>query len=587
MDFASTSASAKVVPIADSQNSSSPCSHPKVENTYPGLSCDVPAHLYSFSWAVNPKWSRPYVPQPELLSYIISVAETFALRPLFTFNVKVTRCEWDDERSVWKVYYKDMNSLKLPAGTTVPIWRALTDPMRDVPGATTEADEEKAIVKLVSELPDTVAEFDFLINTTRFTGSPGLPRIPGALEGAFKGDQFHSMRWPVDGLERVKGKKVAMIGCAAAAAQLVPQVQPLAGHLDLYHRTPNHFMHRPNDLYPADLKEKLATDPLFFKLWREDLGRRFNKNWEETGFLEGEEHKWSTEDAKQNLYENIKDPKLREALWPDFPIWCRRVCFHNDFYPAIAQPNCTVVLDRIVKINETGIVTAAQNSREEKIDESAPQSQHDYDVIIYATGWAVDGNKEPLVTFTGRKGVNLQLKGANIQVLGLNEDGTPKLDLSKLGPFNYFSGMVDEFPNYFAPGSTPFPLGSVIAAMEIDLDYMIKILKYMLRRNLKTIYPKHAAIERFLDVVDERAKKTPYYRGTHHTYHKVFRPDGTYVTRIHFPGSALEFLQLHQFPVWEDFEIEKRTADQAPWVVPSEPIDTPWDNVHKAIHIVR
>ncbi|KAJ3337599.1 hypothetical protein HDU93_000795 [Gonapodya sp. JEL0774] len=518
--------------------------------------------------------SEEPAPQPELLEYIISVAEKFKVRSNFTFNIKVTRCVWSDTNKEWSVYYKDMNKVVVPEGTTVPLWRALTDPLREVPGATSEADEEKKLVALVNALPEEHFECDFLFNTTRFTGSPGLPRIPGALEGAFKGDQFHSMRWPKDGLERVRGKKVAMIGCAAAAAQLVPQVQPLAGHLDLYHRTPNHFMHRPNDPYPEELKKKLADDPMFMRMWREDLGRRFDKNWSETGFLNGEEHKWSTEDAKSNLYDNIKDPKLREALWPDFPIWCRRVCFHNDFYPAIAQPNCTVILDRIVKINETGIVTAAQNAREEKIDESAPQTQHDYDVIIYATGWAVDGNKEPVVQFTGRKGASLQLKSVNIQVVGVEADGTPKLDLSKVGPFNYYAGMVDEFPNLFQPGSPPFPLGSVIAAMETSLDYILKLLKYIFRHNIKTIYPKHEAIEvrRRLPVIKSCVD---------------LLPDGTYVTRLHFPGSALEYLQLHQYPVWEDFETEVKGDGEQAWAIPSEPVDTPWDNVHKAIHIVK
>ncbi|KAI9031493.1 hypothetical protein DFJ74DRAFT_702499 [Hyaloraphidium curvatum] len=557
-----------------------------LENTYPGLSCDVPAHLYSFSWAMNPNWSRPYVPQPELLDYIKSVADAFHVRKSFTFNIKVTRAAWDDEKSSWTVWYKDMNKVVLPPGTTVPIWRALTDPMRDVPGATAEADEEKEIVRLVNALPEESFECDFLVNTTRFTGSPGLPRIPGALEGAFKGDQWHSMRWPENGLERVKGKRVAMIGCAAAAAQLVPQVVPLAKSFDLYHRTPNHFMHRPNDLYPEDLKKKFAENPLYFRMWRQDLDRKFCKNWWETGFLDGEEHKWSTEDAKANLYENIKDEKLREALWPDFPAWCRRVCFHNDFYPALAQPHVTVILDRIVKMDATGIVTAAQNAREEKIDESAPQTHHDYDVIIYATGWAVDGNKEPLVTITGRGGADIVLKSNNIKFLGMNPDGTPNLDMSEFGPFSYFAGMVEDMPNYFSPGSPPIGLCSVISVIEDASDYMIKIIKHCLHHNIKAISPKHEAIAQFYEVVDERCKKAPYYRGTHHTYHKQFRPDGSYVTRIHFPGSPWEFAELQKYPVFANFEEVPKAGNEPKWAIPTEPVGTPWDDVYKAVHVV-
>lgn len=145
--------------------------------------------VYSFSFALNAEWSCPFPQQPELLKYIQSVAKTFQVTQCFTLNRKTEKAEWSPERGQWRVSYVDLIPTDGPA----------TKDSQKVPGS------------------EGFFDCDFLFNTTHTTNEPGLPDIPGALEGTFEREWWHSMRWPKDGLERCRGKRVAMIGCAGGS----------------------------------------------------------------------------------------------------------------------------------------------------------------------------------------------------------------------------------------------------------------------------------------------------------------------------------------------------------------------------------
>lgn len=314
------------------------------------------------------------------------------------------RSVWSEEAGTWTVYFKDLSSGKPEA-----------------------------------EIPEESFECEFLFNTNRITNEPGLPLIPGATEGAFKGESWHSMRWPKDGLERVKGKRVALVGCAAAAVQLVPQIAPLASHFSVYHRTPNYVLHRPNDPYSEEQKTKWSTDPMSYRLWKAKFEYDFAHRWVFGALEDGSpDQQWCIDDARHNLESNIKDERLRKILWPDFPLWCRRTVYHDDFYPSLTRPNVELVQERIVRIEEDGIRSALQDPRDKVIDPSAPEVKREFDIIVWATGWAATGNKKPSAPVIGRNGIEFGKRAINIV-----PDGVEKLSYQ-----GYLGIMLDEFPNY-------------------------------------------------------------------------------------------------------------------------------------------
>lgn len=333
------------------------------------------------------------------------------MRHLFSYNTKVTRSIWNEDLGVWTVYYKSLPSTNSPES-----------PASD------------------ADLPEESFDCEFLYNTNRITNEPGLPLIPGAIEGEFKGEWWHSMRWPSNGLARLQGKKVAMIGCAAAAVQLVPQIAKVAGSLAVYHRTPNYVLHRPNQPYDEEQKRRWAADPMEYRLWRAKWEHDFARNWVYGALHDGSVEQLSCiADARDNLDSNIADPKLREILWPDFPLWCRRTVYHDDFYPALELPHVELVQERIVRTSSTGIISALQNPRDKEIDTLAPEVSREFDVIVYATGWAATGNKKPSAPVIGRNGVEFSQRAVN-----LVPDGPEGISYQ-----GYLGVMLDGFPNYF------------------------------------------------------------------------------------------------------------------------------------------
>ncbi|KXS15500.1 FAD/NAD(P)-binding domain-containing protein [Gonapodya prolifera JEL478] len=522
------------------------------ENNYPGLACDVPAHIYSFSFAMNPDWSCPYPPRDELLAYIHSVAHRFSLQKHFRFLVKTTRCVWSDENNSWTVYYKDMSKLSGEA----PLFPSDKD---------LEVLEEESF------------ECDFLFNTTKGSGNPGLPLIPGVLEGKFKGRWWHSMLWPSDGLDYCQDKRVALIGCAAAAVQLVPQLQRCSGHLTVFHRTPNHVMRRYNTPYTDEQKQVWKKDPLALRAFKTAFQRDFSKGWQETAFgeVDGDVAKRSLEEARRNLEDNVDDPQMREWLWPDFPLWCRRVCFHDDFYPALAKPNVTLMQDRIVEVNEHGVVTARQNARDKVIDPTAPHTPHSFDVIIYATGWAAPGNKVQPFPVIGVNGLEYAKRALNLYPAG-----------GKFGVQSYMGQMLDGFPNYFAPaGPTGLALSALIVAMETGISYCLKVLKYAIDHNLASIGPTYDATQRWIEIADGRMKGKPYAQGDCSGYHKTYRSDGTWTNRVHFAGTTHELIQLLEYPVWSDFTT-KPLDPPVQWRQPTPPVPSMLDEAFQGVHVV-
>jgi cation diffusion facilitator CzcD-associated flavoprotein CzcO len=284
------------------------------DNSYPGCACDVPSHLYSFSFAPNPDWPRTFSGQEHIRAYLEHVTDTFGLRPHIRLNSEVKMMRWDGEKLCWHI---ETSSGNLSADVVVSATGPLSDP----------------------KVPDI----------------RGLDSFPGKV--------FHSARWDHD--YDLRGKRVAMIGTGASAIQIVPSIQPKVGRLTLFQRTPAWVMPRM-DRAISGLERSLHRALPFTTqlrrglLWgiRELQVQAFTKHPNELGFVE--------QLAKRNMYRAIKDPALRAKLTPDYRIGCKRILLSSEYYPALARPNVDVVAGGLSEVRGSTLV--ASDGTEAEVD---------------------------------------------------------------------------------------------------------------------------------------------------------------------------------------------------------------------------
>ncbi|HEU4947988.1 MAG TPA: NAD(P)/FAD-dependent oxidoreductase [Kribbella sp.] len=280
------------------------------DNTYPGCRCDVPSHLYSFSFAPNPEWSSTFSPQPEIEAYLRKVTDDFGIRPHIRFGHAVESARWE-------------------AGS----WRVQTSQ---------------------GELTA-----DILVSGMGPLAEPSYPELPGI--ETFEGPVFHSAEW--DHELELSGRKVAVIGTGASAIQLVPAIQPDVEELHVFQRTAPWVLPR-TDRRISDLERAVYRRfPLVQKAVR--AGIYWGRESLVLGFAKLPAiMRQGQKLAAKHLHEQIRDPGLRARLTPDYTLGCKRILISDDYYPAIAQPNVDVVTDPIREVTPTGIVTADGVKRE-------------------------------------------------------------------------------------------------------------------------------------------------------------------------------------------------------------------------------
>ncbi|MER5585538.1 NAD(P)/FAD-dependent oxidoreductase [Streptomyces asoensis] len=276
------------------------------DNSYPGCACDVPSHLYSFSFAPNPDWPRTFSGQEHIRAYLEHVADSFGLRPHLRFDTEVLRTTWDAQELCWDLE------------TTGGRYRA-----------------------------------DVVVSATGPLSDPKVPQIPGL--DTFPGKVFHSARWDHDA--DLTGLRVAVVGTGASAIQIVPAVQPDVSRLTLFQRTPPWVMPRVDRAVSGAERALHRALPATARmrrglLWgiRELQVQAFTKHPNQLGLVERL--------AKQNMARAIKDPALRARLTPDYRIGCKRILLSSTYYPALAQPNVDVVASGLSEIRGSTLVAA-------------------------------------------------------------------------------------------------------------------------------------------------------------------------------------------------------------------------------------
>jgi cation diffusion facilitator CzcD-associated flavoprotein CzcO len=276
------------------------------DNRYPGCRCDVPSHLYSFSFAPNPDWSETYSPQPEIQAYLRRTAEDHGVVDRIRFGHEVRRAEWDADAQRWTI---------------------------DTPGGTLTAD-----VLVLGNGP--LAE-------------PAVPDLPGM--ESFEGTTFHSARWRHD--HDLAGRRVAVIGTGASAIQFVPEIQPVVEHLTVFQRTPPWVLPHRNRRITA------AERALYRRVPAAQKAVRGLVYWSRELFVTGMLRNGNALDrveelARKQLDEQVADPSLRARLTPDYRPGCKRLLLSDDWYPALQRPNVQVVDDKIVEVRPHAVVTA-------------------------------------------------------------------------------------------------------------------------------------------------------------------------------------------------------------------------------------
>lgn len=283
------------------------------DNTYPGAACDVPSHLYSFSFEPSWKWTRAYAPQPEILAYLRACTEKYGLRGHIKFGTEVRGAAFDAASGMWLV---DTGTEQLRA---------------------------RSLVVACGQL-----------------SRPAYPNIPGLAR--FAGTQFHSARWNHDA--PLDGKRVAVIGTGASAIQFVPAIAPRVGKLHLFQRSPPYVIPKPDrgfGRWERALHRRLPAVGAVrrARIYANNELRAFTLTVPRLTAA----YQWL---FRHHLERQIRDPELRRKLTPDYPIGCKRVLISNDYYPALDQDHVEVVTDSIREVTERGVVTA--DGREREVD---------------------------------------------------------------------------------------------------------------------------------------------------------------------------------------------------------------------------
>ncbi len=284
------------------------------DNTYPGCACDVPSHLYSFSFAPNPDWSHVFSRQPEIRDYLERVADEQGLRPHLRLSTSLDAGTWDDEAMVWRLQ--------------------------------------------TSRGPMTA---DVVVSGCGGLVEPSYPDVPGV--GTFAGPAFHSARWDHD--VDLTGKRIAVVGTGASAIQFVPELQRVAASLTVFQRTPPWIVPRRDRDITGTEQSLFRRLPLAQKAARGAIYalREFNL----LAFTKGGRlRSLAEQEARKMLDEQVPDPVLRAALTPDYALGCKRVLLSNDYLPALASPNVEVVTTGVTQIVPEGVVDG--NGRVHEVD---------------------------------------------------------------------------------------------------------------------------------------------------------------------------------------------------------------------------
>jgi len=439
-------------------------------NTYPGAACDIASHLYCYSFEPNPHWSRKYPPQPEIQAYIERCAEKYGVKPCVRLNTRVEEFRFDAARRLW-------------------------------------------IARLAGGAQMAARHVIFASGGLHL---PAWPEIPGREQ--FAGPSMHSARW--DHSVDFSGRRVAVIGSAASAIQLIPELAQVAAQVDVYQRTPNYVAPRYDRAFTAAEQARFARWPLLARLYRLYLFMRGElllfpvvKTREHSRWRDRLERM-----IRRFIRQSVRDPARAEAMIPRYPMGCKRILISDDFLATMNRPNVNLVTAGIARIEPDAVVTA-------------DSARHPADIIVYATGFDLE-NYLRQTQVTGPGGVQLSERWADL-------------------PSAYKGAFVPGFPNFYLTTGPNTGVGttSVVFMIEAQLRLILQAIERTGRHGL--IQVREEAHRRYNAQIREALGHT-VWAGDCKSWYK--RADGEISTL--YPYNARTFLKDHRQLVEADFEIE-------------------------------
>jgi cation diffusion facilitator CzcD-associated flavoprotein CzcO len=402
-------------------------------NTYPGAACDVPSHLYEFSFAPNPRWSRRYSPQAEIQAYLEDVARDHGILDRIRTSTEVQSARWNGGRWV----------LETSAGTH---------------------------------------EADVLLTACGQLSVPSVPPIRG-LDG-FEGPRFHTAEWRHD--VDLAGKRVAVVGTGCSAIQVVPAIQPIVEHVDVYQRSPGWTIPKMDFAYGERAQRLFERFPAVQRLDRAALFAFFevgtaaltSKAWLRPGFRAV---------ARWQINKAIDDPELRAKVTPSDEVGCKRIMLTDDWYPTLTRPNVELVSDRIAEVTPTAVRT--DDGRERPAD-----------VLVLATGFKTHGFVAPM-----------EVVGAEGRTLADAWSPTARA---------YLGMSVPGFPNMFLlyGPHTNGGSGSVIYTIEAGMAHVLAALEQLERAGAQSIEVRREAADAFDSELRDALAGTVWHSGCTNWY---------------------------------------------------------------------
>jgi cation diffusion facilitator CzcD-associated flavoprotein CzcO len=302
------------------------------DNRYPGIACDTPAHVYCYSFALNPDWSASCAPGAEIHRYLRDIADRYDVTRHVRFRTEITRSEYKED-GLWHLSTQD------------------------------------------GEI-DTA---DVLITATGAIHQPNIPEIPG-LE-TFRGEWLHSSRWRDD--TQYKGRRVGIIGAGATATQMVTAMAQDAGHLSVFQRTVQWMYPWPHEFYSEADKRAFREDPAKLKALSESIWNVLRMIASFVIDAKGKDAQEIQAACSKHLAEAVKDPALRKKLTPNYQAGCKRLIFNSGFYEAVQRPNTMLVTEAIRAIEPNGVRTADGHL-------------HELDLLVLATGFHTHQYMRPM-----------------------------------------------------------------------------------------------------------------------------------------------------------------------------------------------
>jgi cation diffusion facilitator CzcD-associated flavoprotein CzcO len=436
------------------------------DNTYPGAGCDVPSHLYCYSFAPNPNWGQVYSRQHEIKAYVENCAQRYGITGNVRLNTAVEKIQFDEQAGHWIVH---------------------------------TSTGEQVLAR-------------FVVTATGPLSIPLIPPIKGLSD--FKGEAFHSARWP-KGLS-LKGKNVAIIGSAASTVQIAPAIADEVDNLSIFQRTANYVVPRRDRAYRPWEKALWRRFPFLLKIKRAYMDlvrdyfsfRMFFKNSHLAKFM--------AKGVIKSMHEIVHDPGLRAKLTPNYTLGCKRILLSDDYYQTLLRGHVNLVTDGIAQVEKNAIVT--------KSGLEVPA-----DVIVLATGF---------------EATNF-LAGLRVTGLGgcdLHERFSRRMSA-------YRGSSYTGFPNFFTLLGPNTGLGhtSIILMIEAQIDYVLKAINHA---GTGVLDVREDAEKRYNETIADDLQNMVWASGCNSWYQAK---DGSIPTL--WPHSTAVFRRLMARPDFEDYEI--------------------------------